>query len=553
MRYFVYLLFPVFIKALQYSDLPKVTLRQGVLEGFYKQSVEGNIIYAFEGVPYAEPPVGHLRFKDPQPPKPWQGIWKANTMFTCMQLYHYTPQGQDMVTGDEDCLYMNIYTPDLNPTEKMDVLVYIHGGAFMFNKGGNQGPEFIIDKKIVYVNFNYRLGPLGFLSTEDDLVPGNMGLKDQQMVLKWIKMNIHHFGGNPDSVTIVGNSAGGASVQLHFLTPGSAGLFHKGYSQSGCALNGWALVENPLEKALKLANLTGCPTDEVEETVDCLRSRPGKQIVAAVKNFQPWLYNPFTVFGPVVDIWAPSPFIPDHPYTLLKEKKVQDLPWMISYVSGEGLYPGSDFYDEEKLEYLEDNWNDLLPYILHYMDVIESENREHIGQKIRAQYLGNESLNKETYNRLIQAMTDRLFIADIEKAGKLHSAATSSPVYSYFFNYRGAHSKTEMRINSNENIGVSHTDDNAYMFKTNLVDTMSTEADRNMTEIMVQILVGFVKNGRPEVSTDWKPLYKNVDEPWRQLRIESPGKLILEEKDEIGNNAFWDSLGFQENENVCEM
>nr|CAI5819452.1 unnamed protein product [Callosobruchus analis] len=409
-------------------------------------------------------------------------------MFTCMQLYHYTPPGQDMVTGDEDCLYMNIYTRDLNPTESMDVLVYIHGGAFMFNKGGNQGPEFIVGKKIVYVNFNYRLGPLGFLSTEDDLILGNMGLKDQQMVLKWIKENIHHFGGNPDSVTIVGNSAGGASVQLHLLAPGSRGLFQKGYSQSGCALNGWALVENPLKKALKLANLAGCPTDIVEETVNCLRSRPAKQIVAAVKQFQPWLYNPFTVFGPVVDIWTTDPFIPDHPFALLEEKKVQDLPWMISYVSEEGLYPGSDFYDDEKLQYLEDNWNDLMPYILHYMDVIETEERELIGQKIRKQYLGDKKLNKITYNRLIQAMTDRLFVADIEKAGKLHSAAVSSPVYSYFFNYRGAHSKTETRINSNENIGVSHTDDNAYMFKTNIVETMSTEADRNMTEIMVQIL-----------------------------------------------------------------
>nr|CAI5867393.1 unnamed protein product [Callosobruchus analis] len=467
----------------QCSELPKVTLPQGVLEGFHKQSVEGNIIYAFEGVPYAEPPVGHLRFKDPQPAKPWQGIWKANTMFTCMQLYHYTPPGQDMVIGDEDCLYMNIYTPDLNPTESMDVLVYIHGGAFMFNKGGNQGPEFIV----------------GFLSTEDDLI---------------------------------------------------LGLFQKGYSQSGCALNGWALVENPLKKALKLANLAGCPTDIVEETVNCLRSRPAKQIVAAVKQFQPWLYNPFTVFGPVVDIWTTDPFIPDHPFALLEEKKVQDLPWMISYVSEEGLYPGSDFYDDEKLQYLEDNWNDLMPYILHYMDVIETEERELIGQKIRKQYLGDKKLNKITYNRLIQAMTDRLFVADIEKAGKLHSAAVSSPVYSYFFNYRGAHSKTETRINSNENIGVSHTDDNAYMFKTNIVETMSTEADRNMTEIMVQILVGFVKNGKPGLNTDWKPLHKNVDEPWRQLRITNPRELILEEEQRIGNRAFWDSLGFQENENV---
>lgn len=95
------------------------------------------------------------------PLKPWHGIWNASTIYKCMQYYQYTNPGEDFVIGDEDCLYLNIYTPSLNPNSNFDVIVYIHGGAFMFNWGGIQGPEYLLDKNLVYVNLNYRLGPLG--------------------------------------------------------------------------------------------------------------------------------------------------------------------------------------------------------------------------------------------------------------------------------------------------------------------------------------------------------------------------------------------------------
>lgn len=171
-------------------------------------------------------------------------------------------------------------------------------------------------------------------------MPGNMGLKDQSMALRWIKDNINAFGGDPDSVTITGLSAGGASVHYHFLSSLSKGLFQKGFSASGTALCNWALVEKPLVKAKKLGEIVGCEGDS-KSLVDCLRRRSARQIVKAVKEFQPWLYNPYSPFGPVVEKKGKNRFLEDYPYNLLKNGKVQDLPWITSVTSEEGLYPAS--------------------------------------------------------------------------------------------------------------------------------------------------------------------------------------------------------------------
>lgn len=125
----------------------------------------------------------------------------------------------------------------------------------------------------------------GFLSTEDTVVPGNMGMKDQVMALKWVKDNIQYFGGNPNSITLVGMSAGGSSVHLHYMSPLSNGLFNRGFSMSGTALNPWVLAENSLQKAKQLASSLGCNMVTTREMIDCLRYRPARQIVQNVQQF----------------------------------------------------------------------------------------------------------------------------------------------------------------------------------------------------------------------------------------------------------------------------
>lgn len=531
------------------STPPIVKLPLGTVEGYIGKTIKGREYSAFEGVPYAAPPVGDLRFQEPIPPKPWSGIWKARTIFRCIQYYHYTPSGEDMVIGDEDCLYLNIYSPNVNSTKKMNVMVFIHGGAFMFNLGGVFGPQIFLDQDVVYVNLNYRLGPLGFLSTEDELVPGNNGIRDQIRALEWIKENIEYFGGNPESVTIMGMSAGGASVQTHYLSKQSEGLFSKGISQSGTVLNPWVIMEEPLKKSQTVASHVGCPTENKEEMVNCLKSKPARQIVHTVKHFQPWLYNPFSPFGLVVDSWAKDPIFPEHPLILLQKGLVKDLPWITSYTSAEGLYPASDFYFDEYLDYLDKRWNYIMPYILHYNDVVPAYQLNKVGTKIRLEYLKNEEVGKRNFEKFVRILSDRLFLKDIESASRLQAAATKSPVYCYYFNYRGVNSKSNFRTYSDVNLGVSHGDDTSYIFKTNM-DTLSTENDRSMSEILINMIVSFMDTGKPNVPTEWKPLSRNLEDPWIQLRIDGPQKIYIEEKTDLGNRKFWESLPFAENENL---
>nr|CAH7761876.1 unnamed protein product [Callosobruchus chinensis] len=214
------------LSALDYAlGLPEVSIPQGALRGSYRYSYHSRKFSAFEGIPYAKPPVGDLRFSPPQPADGWKGVLNADQTYTCTQ---YLPLPiVEGVQGQEDCLYMNVYVPRerIEGNENLDVVVHIHGGGFMIGAPSIMaGPEMLMDRDIVYVNFNYRLNIFGFLNTQDDVVSGNNGLKDQSMALQWIKDNIKYFGGNPDSVTLTGLSAGGASVHFHYLSPLSKGI-----------------------------------------------------------------------------------------------------------------------------------------------------------------------------------------------------------------------------------------------------------------------------------------------------------------------------------------
>nr|CAD7416654.1 unnamed protein product [Timema poppensis] len=198
---------------------PTVTVAQGTLRGQSVTSSYGLTYNSYLGIPYAQPPVGDLRFKAPQDPVAWEGTRDATTFgSSCVQ---------DSVSGSEDCLYLNVYTPQ-NPSSaaNLPVMVYIHGGAFVSGSGSdtNNKPEYFLEQGIVAVYINYRLNIFGFLSLEGTDVSGNAGLKDQVAALRWVKNNIASFGGDPNSVTIVGESAGGASIHYQVLSPMSQGV-----------------------------------------------------------------------------------------------------------------------------------------------------------------------------------------------------------------------------------------------------------------------------------------------------------------------------------------
>lgn len=179
---------------------------------------------------------------------------------------------------------------------------------------------------------------LGFLSTEDEVVPGNNGLKDQRLALKWIQENIASFGGNPNSITLTGFSAGGASVQYHYLSPGSRGLFHRGMSTSGSALAPWAFQEKPTKLTKILAKVVGCDFRSSVDKVSCLKTRPVRLLLDSMVNHVYPMY-PFPVcpYAPVLEKGGNNPFLTQAPFNLLKNGKVADVPWINSYTTDEGL------------------------------------------------------------------------------------------------------------------------------------------------------------------------------------------------------------------------
>ncbi|MPC17299.1 Esterase FE4 [Portunus trituberculatus] len=162
-----------------------------------------------------------LLHQNPEPADPWSGVRNGSLPIPkCPQLSSRVPGA---IEGQEDCLYLNVYTPKPSPSN-LPVMVYIHGGGFAISSAGEGGsPAPLMQKDIVLVTMNYRLGTLGFLSTNDNILPGNLGLKDQVLALQWVQDNIELFGGNPKQVTIFGVSAGGISVHFHILSPSSKG------------------------------------------------------------------------------------------------------------------------------------------------------------------------------------------------------------------------------------------------------------------------------------------------------------------------------------------
>ncbi|KAF5272311.1 hypothetical protein FQR65_LT04969 [Abscondita terminalis] len=533
---------------------PELNLPLGNLRGHILKTYNGKEFFAFEGIPYAKPPIGDLRFEEPQPIEPWNGTVLADRTRTCIQYRHYRLPGEDPVKGDEDCLYLNVYTPKIDDGTSRNVIIYIHGGAFMFGSGGNFGPLLLLDQNIVYVTLNYRLGPIGFLSTEDEVISGNYGLKDQSVALKWIKNNIKYFGGNSDSITLTGMSAGGASVHFHAMSSWSKGLFHRGVSQSGTALNPWVIVEESRKKSQMLAAHLDCPTESLIDMKKCLKEKSAYDIVSAVNVFQPFLYNPISPFGIVIDKWSSKPFLNEHPYALLQKGKIMDIPWIFSNVESEGLYPGSEFISDTKyLAQINDQWNQLVPFILDFNYTVALRHQPEMLEKIRNFYFADKEVSEKTFSILIQMMSDRLFNNDISKAVKLHSPSVQSPIYYYYFSYRGQHSKSETLSGTNKNFGASHGDDTVYILSTT-TNTRTSSSDKDMTQRLINVWLSFASDSVPKIQNiEWLPVSKQKEtKTVTTLHIESPYKQKMIEAS-FGNSEFWDSLPLKENEKTISI
>ncbi|XP_077980088.1 neuroligin-1-like [Glandiceps talaboti] len=262
---------------------PVVDTDNGPVEGT-STTFPGINVDMFRGIPYAESPAGDLRFLPPVPMKPWAPVVYDATEFgpSCPQLEISNPLPN--YDQDEDCLLLNIYVPNnaSDIAKPFAVMVWIHGGSFMFRQGMFYDVTALAAyHNVIAITLNYRVGVLGFLSTGDSYASGNYGLLDQLLALTWVKENIAYFGGNPDQVTIFGNSAGGRACHVLALSPASEGLFQRVISQSGI-LNYDQIIGDPATNARKLGSDLGCKDVENHENlVNCLREVPADDIVVA--------------------------------------------------------------------------------------------------------------------------------------------------------------------------------------------------------------------------------------------------------------------------------
>ncbi|CAH1997706.1 unnamed protein product [Acanthoscelides obtectus] len=517
---------------------PFTVTNLGPVEGEWRTSFGGRKYASFEGIPYAKPPVGDLRFEEPQPVEPWSGIWNATRIYKCPQTHMLAKSmpkeaGLGHYQGEEDCLYLNVYVPVTTESKKLDVVVHIHGGAYVAGWSNEYlGEKYVMDRDIILVSLNYRIGALGFLSTEDDVVPGNNGLKDQTLALKWIQDNIEWFNGNPKSVTITGFSAGATSVHFHYLSSYSKGLFHRGMSLSGSALSHWAVRLGPLKKAQKLATLLGCETENTKVMVKCLKSRPASQIVIQTDEMHEVGCLPFSLFVPVVDKQAKRPFLEDLPENLLKAGKVLDVPWMASFNHDEGLL--LSIVLKPFIRVLNQLWSHIGTAILHTDDVPTSFQQTAL-QKVKQHYATTgEDLS---FDDLTKLGTDALMKYGVERAIKLQSAVVQSPVYYYRFGYEGQNS-LKLLFAKEKIQGTCHGDDMVYFFGGIIIMPLSDD-EIKMKDVCLDILYTYAHGRVPRaLDKDWTPTSKSLE----YHDILGPETIEVKSKSDHADTDFWKQI-----------
>ncbi|XP_031343226.1 venom carboxylesterase-6-like [Photinus pyralis] len=495
------------------GEAAKITTQYGTIEGVVFRTRSGKEVLAYMSMPYAEPPVGKLRFQPPVPVKRWPRTLNGSRIHgKCPQRAIYTSSVAK--EGDEDCLYINVYTP-LNVRESLPVMVYIHGGGYRTGCGSYNcfAPNVILEKDVVMVAFNYRLGPLGFLSTGDGVVPGNNGLKDQNLALRWVKDNIRDFGGDPSRITLFGQSAGAASVHLHILSAKSQGLFHSAILQSGSALTAWGFDRNQNVAYTKtVAKSLKCPTTDNRALVDCLMHKNPHQIVEADINLRKWSIDPTVTFKPTIEEDTNDGFITQPPSDLIRSGNFSKVPLIIGMNTEEGSMRTIGIYrDPFVTKYFNDHFEQVAPVSLGIENLYS--NLGSVVKRIRDFYFKSSPINHHARLNVIDMYSDARFNSGIDETVRLHKKHADSEVFLYLFGHRGAGSYSEMQGEMSTNYGVNHCDELFYLFpymETHLPFKKPDAFDNRISKVFTNLWTNFAATSKPTLTKDSVPVWEPV-------------------------------------------
>lgn len=304
------------------ADQPIVQTMEGPVQGF-----RANGIVKFLGLPYAEPPIGKLRWQPPKDRSAWTNILQTKEFAPICALTTTLGVFSGPRNSNEDCLYLNVFTPDTNPSQPLPVIVFIHGGGnYDGETPGYDGSKLASQGKAIVVTMAYRLNLLGFLAhpalNSEGHPFGNYGILDQQAALKWVQRNIAKFGGDKDNVTVAGQSAGAIDTMIHMVSPLAAGTFHRAICQSSCLANFPLTTKATAETtAVAFAVAAGCGSGAGPDVAQCLRNLPATKIMelagseSAISQY---------VVGYIVD----GQIVPDQPVALFKNGQFHRVPVM---------------------------------------------------------------------------------------------------------------------------------------------------------------------------------------------------------------------------------
>ncbi len=438
-----------------------VKVQEGMVQGIFE-----NGLTVYKGIPFAEPPVGELRWKAPQPAAKWEGI-KQTTKFAPAAF-----QGGNPPSGkSEDCLYLNIWTPAKSAKEKIPVLVWIYGGGFSFGSTAEPGynGEKLAKKGVVLVSIAYRVGQLGFLAHPElsaenpDHVSGNYGVLDQIAGLKWIQKNIAAFGGDPNKVTIFGESAGGISVSMLCASPLAKGLFQGAISESGGSFGPTRAKTYPGEnmKTLKQAEVDGIAYLQKVgiSSIAELRKMEADKLPMGMGMGGGW---------PITD----GVVIPDDQHKLYKAGKYNDIPVLIGYNSDEGASFSREKTPEE------------------YYAGVKARYGKFADALIKA-YPAAENSVPKTARDLAR---DAAFGWHTWSWARLQSQTGKSKVFLYYFDQHPDYPKDSPRFG----FGSPHGQEVGYVFMNlDASNPQTTKSDLEISEAMGTYWTNFAKYGDP--------------------------------------------------------